>query len=120
MRAQTLSIMLPGLVAAWAAPSSSQPVAVVSNGSLSGFHDTIWHQDYFLGIPYAQPPVGNLRFAVPQPLNQSWTAARSVEEYGPACVSYGVCSSSLTPIWCITDHGPFRLTTCTFPWTRTV
>lgn len=29
-------------------------------------------QDFFLGIPYAQPPVGSCRLAAPQPLRESF------------------------------------------------
>lgn len=38
----------------------------------------------YLGIPYAQPPVGNLRFEKPLPAD-SWTETRDCTEYGPRC-----------------------------------
>jgi para-nitrobenzyl esterase len=38
----------------------------------------------YLGIPYAAPPVGNLRWREPQPV-QSWTGIRSVTEYCAPC-----------------------------------
>ncbi|MBA2589865.1 MAG: carboxylesterase family protein [Alphaproteobacteria bacterium] len=38
----------------------------------------------FLGIPYAKPPVGNLRWMPPQPVAK-WTAARKTDKFGPTC-----------------------------------
>jgi carboxylesterase type B len=34
----------------------------VKNGTISGVHSSTYNEDYFLGIPYAQPPVNGLRF----------------------------------------------------------
>lgn len=36
----------------------------------------------FLGVPFAQPPVGVLRYAAPQPL-QAWREQRAAFHYGP-------------------------------------
>ncbi|MGC1731341.1 MAG: carboxylesterase family protein, partial [Pseudonocardiaceae bacterium] len=36
----------------------------------------------FLGIPFAQPPVGVLRFAAPQPA-LPWDGVRDAAEFGP-------------------------------------
>ena len=38
----------------------------------------------FLGIPYAKPPVGPLRWMPPQPVPK-WTAARKADKFGPTC-----------------------------------
>jgi para-nitrobenzyl esterase len=38
----------------------------------------------FLGIPYAAPPVGNLRWRAPEP-PASWQGVRLANKYGPAC-----------------------------------
>ncbi|KAG1739545.1 alpha beta-hydrolase [Suillus lakei] len=38
----------------------------------------------FLGIPFAQPPIGSLRLQVPQPL-PSYQGHHSARAYGPAC-----------------------------------
>ena len=38
----------------------------------------------FRGIPYAQPPVGNLRWRAPQDLT-SWTGVRQATTFGAAC-----------------------------------
>jgi para-nitrobenzyl esterase len=37
------------------------------------------------GIPYAAPPVGKLRWRVPQPV-QPWSHVRDASQFGPACL----------------------------------
>lgn len=41
----------------------------------------------FLGIPYAEPPVGQLRFAVPE-RHKGWSGPRFTSNYGPLCPYY--------------------------------
>lgn len=38
----------------------------------------------FLGIPYAQPPLGRLRFKKPQPLNK-WSGIQNATKYANSC-----------------------------------
>ncbi|CAG8211173.1 unnamed protein product [Penicillium olsonii] len=64
----------------------SHPEVSVKNGTLTGGYNSEYDQDFFLGIPYAQPPVGNLRYRPPQSINQNWTA-RSATKYGAWCHS---------------------------------
>jgi hypothetical protein len=74
-----------------AAPASkSSPTVKVRNGTYTGVHSSTYNQDFFLGMPYAQQPVGNLRFTVPQSLNTSWEGARDAKAYSDICVGYGV------------------------------
>lgn len=40
----------------------------------------------FKGIPFAAPPVGNLRWREPQPV-QGWSATRDATQFGPSCWS---------------------------------
>uniref|UniRef100_A0A2A4JIZ5 Carboxylic ester hydrolase n=1 Tax=Heliothis virescens TaxID=7102 RepID=A0A2A4JIZ5_HELVI len=63
----------------------------VSEGLLEG---EVVHNEYggtlyssFKGIPFAQPPVGDLRFKAPQP-PKPWDGVREAKEYGPKCFQY--------------------------------
>lgn len=84
------------------------PSAKVRNGTITGVHSSPYDQDFFLGIPYAQPPVGNLRYRVPQSLNSTFIT-RAATAYSPFCVGYGVsigfvCFSLLTDFAAILDY----------------
>lgn len=68
---------------------STAPTAVLKNGTYTGVYSGVYDQDYFLGVPFAQPPVGNFRFSVPQPLNASWDGSKSATEYSASCIGYG-------------------------------
>ncbi|KAL8340747.1 hypothetical protein RB601_006717 [Gaeumannomyces tritici] len=69
----------------------SAPTAHLKNGSYYGVYNPTYHQDMFLGMPYAEPPVGDLRFRPPQPLGsgRSWEGRRNATEYSPLCFGYG-------------------------------
>lgn len=72
------------------AQSGSGPQVTIKNGTVEGKHVASLNQDLFLGIPFAQPPVGDLRFQNPQSINTSWPEIKNATEYGPSCVGYGV------------------------------
>ncbi|KAJ1337383.1 acetylcholinesterase [Microdochium nivale] len=77
-------VVLPGL-AVLASPASCAPVATVRNGTYVGVRLPSFHQDAFLGIPYAQDTGGENRFRVPQALNTSWSGIRTANNYSHAC-----------------------------------
>ncbi|KAH6979453.1 Alpha/Beta hydrolase protein [Fusarium venenatum] len=68
--------------------SAASPKASTLNGTYAGKHLSGWDQDAFLGIPYAQPPTGNLRFKWPQSLSTSFDEERMATEYGDSCMQY--------------------------------
>ncbi|KAL9109755.1 MAG: hypothetical protein Q9227_005624 [Pyrenula ochraceoflavens] len=95
-----ISILLTALLGVWhfgdALPQASQtsadpsaPTAVTRNGTYQGSYSSSYNQDFFLGIPYAQPPVGNNRFSIPQSLNSTFSDVKPARQYYPACVGYG-------------------------------
>ncbi|MFM5925128.1 MAG: carboxylesterase/lipase family protein [Novosphingobium sp.] len=65
-----------------AAPAPAAPLVRTDSGLLAG--KTSGGVDAFLGVPYAAPPVGPLRWRAPQPV-ASWTHARDATRFGAAC-----------------------------------
>jgi para-nitrobenzyl esterase len=65
-----------------AAASASAPIAGTVNGAVRGLaNGTV---DEFLGIPYAAPPVGPLRWQPPQPAAR-WPGVRDATKFAPHC-----------------------------------
>ncbi|KAJ6014738.1 hypothetical protein N7540_009329 [Penicillium herquei] len=92
MLAIAISFLAVWATATAAPTSNSAPTAKILNGTYVGTHNVHYDQDYFLGMPYAQQPVGNLRFMVPQSLNESWDGTRDATKYSDICVGYGTDS----------------------------
>ena len=65
------------------------PTVTITNGTYVGLSVPNYGQEFFLGIPYAQPPLGDLRFAIPHPLNATWPGTHNATAYYPECVGYG-------------------------------
>jgi para-nitrobenzyl esterase len=75
-----LALLALGTVAS--AQPAARPVVRVETGELRGIAgDRVQH---FLGIPYAAPPVGALRWRPPQPA-AAWTGVRDADRHGHAC-----------------------------------
>ncbi|KIK74538.1 hypothetical protein PAXRUDRAFT_19776 [Paxillus rubicundulus Ve08.2h10] len=81
----TLLLLLAGSLVSASASSygkRSSPTVTLDSATVTGISSGSVNQ--FLGIPFAQPPTGNLRFQLPQslpPYNTSFSATA----YGPAC-----------------------------------
>jgi para-nitrobenzyl esterase len=58
----------------------------LDSGPISGTHEAVGGQGIwtFRGIPYAAPPVGELRWQAPQPV-KPWQAPRDCTQFGPSC-----------------------------------
>jgi para-nitrobenzyl esterase len=78
------------LLCGLAAGANAAPVKT-AEGPVEGFSKNGVTQ--VLGIPYAKPPVGALRWMPPQPVAQ-WTSTRKADKFGPTCAQ-------------ITTLGPF-------------
>uniref|UniRef100_A0A093V720 Carboxylic ester hydrolase n=1 Tax=Talaromyces marneffei PM1 TaxID=1077442 RepID=A0A093V720_TALMA len=65
------------------------PTVTLKNGSYYGVHNSYYNQDFFLGMPYTQAPLGELRLQVPQSLNETWAGTRNATQYSPECIGYG-------------------------------
>lgn len=61
----------------------SGPIAQTTQGAVQGTYQN--NSRKFLGIPFAAPPVGQLRWQPPQP-PASWTGVRQAVNYGSPCV----------------------------------
>ena len=62
--------------------AASGPVADTANGAVLGLANGA--VDEFLGIPYAAPPVGALRWQPPQPA-ANWSGVRDATQFAPHC-----------------------------------
>ncbi|KAK6501315.1 hypothetical protein TWF481_009156 [Arthrobotrys musiformis] len=72
---------------AYATPSKpSHPTVTIKNGTIRGLYSDVWNQDYFLGVPYAQPATGNNRFALPKPISTKWSGELVAQAFGDRCL----------------------------------
>lgn len=69
--------------------SRDAPTVKVRNGTYAGVYSPVYNQDFFLGMPYSQPPVGDLRFRPAQSLRSSWVGVKNATVYSPECIGYG-------------------------------
>jgi para-nitrobenzyl esterase len=59
------------------------PVQVtIENGIIEGNYDTKTGVQKYFGIPFAQPPLGELRWKAPQPV-KNWNGVKITKEFGP-------------------------------------
>jgi para-nitrobenzyl esterase len=67
-----------------ASPASggANPIVRIDGGLIRGASAT--GVNSFLGLPYAAPPTGKLRWRPPQPAS-SWSGVRDATQFGPSC-----------------------------------
>ena len=69
------------------AQSEKAPRVTVANGTLEGVYDSGVRE--FKGIPFAAPPVGDLRWKAPQPVS-NWSGVREAKQFGPRAMQLPV------------------------------
>jgi para-nitrobenzyl esterase len=79
-------ISLLALVAT-AAYQKSPPRVTIDTGTLEGVVDSTSGVYLFRGVPYAAPPVGELRWKPPQPA-KSWSGVRDAKQLGHNCIQH--------------------------------
>ena len=72
-----------GAVLAAAAPAADR--VKIENGILESATAPQSGVRSFKGIPFGQPPVGELRWKEPQPV-KNWTGVRNADQFGPRCM----------------------------------
>lgn len=72
--------------------NSSSVIVSTSLGKLSGKQVGEYH--LFKQIPFAEPPIGELRFQKPENPKE-WKGVRDATEYGPACMSNSTETTSI-------------------------
>ncbi|XP_065589241.1 fatty acyl-CoA hydrolase precursor, medium chain isoform X2 [Cyrtonyx montezumae] len=86
-----LSLILTAGLTALAAtgPKAEQPEVVTKYGAVRGYQMKVDAAErsvnIFLGLPFAKPPVGPLRFSEPQP-PEPWRGVRDATSYPPMCL----------------------------------
>ncbi|HUD52526.1 carboxylesterase family protein, partial [Parvibaculum sp.] len=77
------AFFMPGLMRGGGAMAQDDTIVRVETGALQG---TAANGIFsFKNIPYAAPPVGNLRWRAPQPAAH-WDGVRSATAYGNDCI----------------------------------
>ncbi|GAA5984602.1 hypothetical protein JCM10908_003417 [Rhodotorula pacifica] len=67
-----------------------KPNVTIKNGTVIGAYLPTFDQDAFLGVPFAQPPVGDLRLRRPRSLNATFSGGvYEATEYSPFCPGVG-------------------------------
>jgi para-nitrobenzyl esterase len=86
-------ILIAGLWAASLFGQAAAPVTIAS-GRITG--KDLGDELAWLGIPYAAPPVGDLRWKPPQPPAR-WTDVRATEQYGYSCMQPQLPAAAVLP-----------------------
>ncbi len=69
------------------------PQVKTANGLLSGVNEASGIRSY-KGIPFAEPPVGKLRWVEPQPV-KNWTGVRKADHFGPQAMQRAMYSDMI-------------------------
>jgi len=90
-----LRAVLPLVILATSAMALAQiPKTQTESGTISGVSEN--GLSVYKGVPFAAPPVGDLRWRPPSPV-ASWTGTRKADAFAPSCMQDGVSMPGETP-----------------------
>ncbi|GAB1293468.1 Carboxylesterase 1C [Apodemus speciosus] len=82
--------------------SSSPPVVDTKQGKVLGKYVSLEGLEkpvaVFLGVPFAKPPLGSLRFAPPEPM-EPWSIVKNATSYPPMCSQEAVAGQRLSDMF---------------------
>ena len=93
--------------------SDSNPVLTIEGGMIQGVATTTEGVTVYKGVPYAAPPVGNLRWREPQPV-QPWEGVKIADKFGFAAVQNDQIPGSFYHKEFFADGDPDRSEDCLF------
>ena len=73
------------------------PVAKTKNGTVCGTRLPTFSQDAFLGVPFAEPPIGDLRLRHPKSFDTAYTAYDATSQ-PPSCPGYAGFDVGIGPL----------------------
>jgi para-nitrobenzyl esterase len=85
--AATWAVENPVASDSWSEETQGRTLMIPGLGALAGF-EAQPGVELFLGIPFAKPPTGSLRWQPPLP-HPGWNTTRQADEFGPACMQLG-------------------------------
>lgn len=88
-------------------PRTFSPIVSTTSGRIIG-HTAPNRSEVteFLGIPYAEPPIGDLRFAPPKPFSAPAAHFHDASDWGPDCLSN---KAPVSPFPNFTEPSGFRV-----------
>src|SRR5690348_13728696 len=89
-----ISWRFAALAALQIAGASADPLALTESGWISGLSDG--GLSIYKGVPFAAPPLGDLRWRAPAPVT-AWKGTRKAVVFAPACMQEGVSMPGETP-----------------------
>src|SRR5438045_9795643 len=89
----SLSAVLGGASCAFATNAPSTVIKTDAGPVQGAIQDEV---EFFKGIPFAAPPVGELRWRAPQPVAK-WSAVRQAAHYGADCMQIPFPSDAAPP-----------------------
>jgi len=92
---KTLIVVFVLFMAAVASTTMAADRVKIASGMVEGTVNSDSSVRIFRGIPFAAPPVGDLRWRPPQPV-QPWSGVRKAVEFGPRCVQGNVFGDIIT------------------------